>query len=386
MVRLPLSLLLVTLLAACGAAQVPIAFEPVEIKHRTTPSGQRVYVKDFNLLYEEGLAHEKAGRDRDAAELLEILIDEFPNHQSLAALYYHAGLARMRLRDHDKASAHFRESIRRYAGTRDARDGLFLLAEALQASGKLLEAADVYLGALSDPQVHKAIGGPLGVLDQLEAMTQRGIVLRKAGEAHKADRQLREVETLYRDHRDIRPVAESDWVARAYFERGEIYRELFDSIHFKLPVERMKRELEDKANLFLKAQNAYFRAVRLHNERWSLAAGYQIGALYARLIDDIYAAEVPGDLDEVTIEAYREELWKHTSVLARKAVVVFRKNIDLARRMGRDDEWVTRSQRQLERMETLIRTEKERERSQQPIERANYKEGMDPARRKRPGG
>ena len=374
---------LLACIAACGGPQQPVVqLEPIVIKHRTTPSGRRVYVRDFTLLYDQGIEHYKDKRWRDAAEVLEIAIAEYPRHADLGPAYYHAGLSRLVRREFDKAAAHFRQAIPHYNGTRDARDALFLLAEALTGSDRHAEAAGVYKGALRDPAVEKTIGGPLGVLDRLEATARRGISLRRAGDVQRADYQLRAVERIYRNHRDIRPVAESDWIARAYFERGEIYRELFASIRFKLPVEHMKRDLEDKANLFLKAQSAYFRGVRLHNDRWSLAAGFQIGNLYARLIDDIYAAEVPPDLDAVTVQAYREELWKHTGKLANKAVVVFRKNIALAKRMGRNDEWVRRSQTQLDRMQELIRQEVERQKRGTPLEAMPPQPGTDPARTK----
>lgn len=368
--------------ACAGSQQSVTQLDPIVIKHRTTPSGRRVYVRDFDLLYEEGMAQYGEKRWLPAAEVLEIAIAEYPNHVNLGPAYYHAGLARLILQAHDLAAAHFREAIRRYQGSRDARDALFLLAEALTGAGKHGQAAAVYQGALSDPAVAKVIGGPLGVLDRLEALTRAGISLRRAGDVHKADRQLRSVERMYRDHRDVRAVAESDWVARAYFERGEIYRELFATIHFKLPVEHMKRDLEDKANLFLKAQSAYFRCVRFHNPRWSLAAGFQIGNLYARLIDDIYAAEVPAELSSDLVEAYRAELWKNTGKLARKAVVVFRKNIDLAKRMGHNDEWVARSQEQLDRMQELMRQEEARARRGTTLEPQPPQPGTDPARLK----
>ena len=368
---------------ACGGAQPKVTrLDPIVIKHRTTAAGRRVYVRDFDVLHKEGMAHYEGKRWADAADLLEIAIVEFPKHPDLGPVYYHAGLARLILSQHGEAADHFRQAIRRYNGTRDARDALFLLAEALVGAGQHTQAAAVYRGALNDPAVEKAIGGPLGVLDRLEASARRGIALRSAGDVHKADRQLRAIERLYRDHRDIRAVAESDWVARAYFERGEIYRELFASIRFKLPVEHMKRDLEDKANLFLKGQSAYFRAVRLHNARWSLAAGFQIGNLYGRLIDDIYAAEVPPGLDSDMIDAYRTELWKNTGKLARKAIVVFRKNIDLARRLGQNDEWVRRSQQQLDRMQELIQQEVARERRGKTLQPLAPQPGTDPARLK----
>ena len=385
--------LLVSMSACTGAQKTVVTLDPIEIKHTGKGEGRTVYVKDFNLLLAEAKEHYDARRLAKAAELYGILAREYPTYEQIGDVQFNAGLCYFALQRWDEAIDRFRGAVQRRVGTRDARDAVFLMANAYARKGDHVQAAAIYGAALGDPaldgpEVERIMGGALGLLDQLEARAQRGIALRAANKPHKADRELRKLIRLYQDHRDVRLVAESEWVARAYYERGEIYRELFTTIKFRLPVERMQKELEDKAQLFLKAQNQYFRCVRLHNKKWSLAAGYEIGTLYARLIDDIYGAEVPPDLDEDTVQAYKDELWKHTGNLARKAVLIYRKNIDLARRMGKTGKWVERSQRQLDRMKQLIEQEDKRSRSYnaplgaEPND-AKAKGPQDPARRRK---
>lgn len=360
-------LLVAGILGACGpAASQVVELAPVEIKARDGRSGKRAFVRDFQVLYDEAMGHYDAGRWREAVDVFEILASEFPEHDGSGAAAFNCGLAWLRLGDPAAAAARFRDAIRHGQGSRDARDAVFLLAEALTIGGRHAQAAAVYNAALHDPEVQRIMGGPLGLLDRLEASAKRGFALKAAGKPHAADRALREVERIYEDNRAIRLVEDSEWVVRSYYERGEIYRELFESIRFRLPVERMQRDLEDKANLFLKGQAAYFRSVRLHHRKWSLAAGYRIGGLYSRLIDDIYAAEVPADLDANMLEVYREELFKHTGHLAKRAVTVLRKNIELAERMGVGGDWVDKSRAEMERMEKLLKREEKRIQSKQP--------------------
>jgi len=384
------SVLAALTLTACGAAQPVkvVKLDTMEIKHRTTPSGRKVYVRDFALLYQEASEHFREKRYQQAVELYDILASEFPADPRVGAIRFNAGLCYMALRKFQPAILRFRETIQRRIGHRDARDALFLMAQCHGHAGEHEQASAVYYAAISDPEVERIIGGKLGLLDRLEATCRSGIQLRKANKPHRADRRFRAVQRMYQNHREVPLVAQSDWVARAYYERGETYRELFTTIKFKLPVERMQKELEDKAQLFLKAQNQYFRCVRLHNKRWSVAAGYEIGTLYARLIDDIYHAEVPQDLDADTVAAYRDELWKHTRTLAGKAVVVYRKNIDLAKRLGIGGQWVQRSQRQLDRMQSLIDDQNKRSRAYNaPVGAEPVAPGKrvvkDPARRRR---
>ncbi len=372
-------------LSACGAAQpkAPIALAPVTIKVRTTPSGKRVYVRDFGTLVEEASQAFEAKDWVAAAELYDIIVDEYPDREGLGPVYFNAGLAYMKLKRPKQAAARFREAIRGGAGSRDARDAVFLLASATLAQGQVRRAAAIYGAMLDDARVIQLIGGELGVLDRLEASARQGLLLKRVGDVHAANRAFRRTQRIYDRFRDLRPVATSDWVVRAYFERGEIFRGLFESITFKLPVARMERDLEDKANLFLKAQSHYFRAVRLHHKRWSLAAGFHIGNLYARLIDDIYKAEVPKGLDALTVQTYREELLKHTSKLARRAVRVFEKNIELAKRIGAGGAWVERSRTQLDRMKRLLREEAARKaKADEAAEEAAAKKSGKKARRR----
>lgn len=347
------------LLFACATTaptkRPPTQLASVEIKVRTTPSGSRVYVREFDDLVDQAMAAYNDKRWLEAAELLTIITEEFPDEDGLGPIHFNAGLARLRLGKPAAAEGHFREAIRAGIGSRDARDAAFLLADSVSRQGRAKRAANIYGAMLDDPAVIRVIGGKLGTLDQMEASARQGLLLRQAKDIHGASRAFRKTQRVYDRYRDLRPVAESPWIVRAYYERGEIYRELFESIRFKLPVARMQRDLEDKANLFFKAQRHYFRAVRLHHPKWSLAAGYHIGNLYARLIDDIYGAEVPTGLDDATVKLYRQELLKHTGVLAKKAVRVFEKNVALAKRLGVKGTWIDKSQRQLKRMRRLLK-------------------------------
>lgn len=346
-------------LVACSAAKPQVVeLDPIEIK---ADDQKRAYIRDFDLLTSEASQRRESGDHAEAVRLYLIVIKEFPKAPHLSAIHYNCGLSFMQLKDHAKAAEQFALARKLAHGTRDARDALFLQAEAEEAAEHWQAAADIYKAALEDPAMQEEIGGVLGLLDELEATARLGLMLRKLGDPQRADVALRRVERIYSDHRDVNVVAESVWVARALFERGDIYRELFATIRFKLPVERMERDLEDKANLFLKSENAFYHCVRLHHRNWSLAAGFQIGALYATLISDIDNAEVPPEVTERMADVYRDELWKHTEKLAKRATVIYKKNIELAISLGeKDGDWARKSQEGLAQMEKMIEVSNER--------------------------
>ncbi len=348
----------VLLLGACAphAAVRTTELDPIEFKV-DRPKGEQpqVFIRDFEALSQQGLGHFQAGQWAEALRLFQIAIREFPKESGVFALEYNAGLCEQKLGHGPQAAALFQQAMQRSLGTRNARDCLFEWAESLEMAKDWLGAAQLLKSALDDPTVQTQIGGALGVLDALEATARMGIDFRQGGDLPKADEAFKRVDRIYRDKRDLSTVADSEWVVRSLYERGEIYRELFANIRFRLPVDRMKRDLEDKANLFLKSENAYFQCVRIHHKHWSLAAGYEIGHLYQQLIDDIDHAEVPPNLAEDTLEIYRDELWNHTEHLAKRAVTIYQKNIELATRLGeKDSDWVQKSAAGKVRMEKAI--------------------------------
>ncbi len=371
--RLWLCLLLLT--SACGAAQQNraadgtlqrnvVELDPIEIRTDRSTGKPLTYVRDHDALVDQAMAEFHAEHWADAVRLFDILLREYPNTPGLGAIAHNCGLALQAMGLHKEAAGRFATARLQNTGTRHARDALFLQAESLELAQDPTAAAVLYRDALDDPATQMQIGGELGILDALEAAARMGLCWRAAGEIKQADDAYRRVERLYNDHRDVQVVGESEWVARAAYERGELYRELFASIRFKLPVDRMKRDLEDKANLFLKAENSYYHCVRLHHKQWSLAAGHNIGGLYTRLIDDIDNAEVPPEIGEQLADVYRDELWNHTEKLAKRAVIIYRKNIELGKTLGASEsDWVSKSENGLSRMmETIERNQARRAR------------------------
>lgn len=358
---------------ACGAPQRQtsgrpdgdvVVLSPIEIKTDRATGKPLTYVKDHDALVDQAMDAFHAEQWADAVALFDVLLREYPNTPGSGAIAHNAGLALQHLGKHAEAVKRFAAARILNTGTRTARDALFLQAESLELAGDVTAAALLYKDALEDPKTQAEIGGELGVLDAVEAAARMGLNWRAAGEVKNADDAFRKVERLYNDHRDVQTVGESEWVARSFFERGELYRELFATIRFKLPVERMKRDLEDKANLFLKAENAYYHCVRLHHKKWSLAAGHNIGGLYTRLIDDIDGAEVPAEIDATLADVYRDELWNHTEKLAKRATIIYRKNIELGKTLGAaESEWVLKSEQGLSRMmDTIDRNQARRAR------------------------
>jgi hypothetical protein len=116
----------------------------------------------------------------------------------------------------------------------------------------------------------------------------------------------------------------------------------------------METDLEDKAQLFMQAQTASIRTMRLGNPHWSTAAGYNIGKMYEDFYTHVLAAEVPGDLTAEEQAIYFAELRKKIRPLMERAMQIYEKNIIMSERFGVDNDFTQHSQRSLERLKSYI--------------------------------
>ena len=144
------------------------------------------------------------------------------------------------------------------------------------------------------------------------------------------------------------------FVAMASMEGGQIYHELFGRIKFLLPVERMEKDLMDKANLFLKAQGEYLRTIRLRNPYWGVLAGVKVGRLYEEFFNDVMNAEVPPDLTASDLALYQAELKRQVRPLVAKAVDAYERNMTLSRMYGAKEEWFGDTEARLARLRKVL--------------------------------
>ena len=351
---------LVALLAAgCATARptpTPIEMEGMRFAAVEVDGSRRVEVLDAETLFQEaGRAFE--GQDYAvAAARYGLLVEHFPESRFFIASLYNGALSLERSGRCDEAVPGYEEVARRTAGSRDAHDALFRQA-ACHQTAEAWDAMAASLDRVLRPEYARISTG-----DSLQAHALRGLARQRGGDLALAERDFLAALKLYRRHID-QPVLDSDgYVSMAQYQIGEIYRELAGGIRFRLPVDRMMRDLEDKSNLFLKAQNAYLRTVRLQHPDFAVKAGYRLGALYETFYDDMLAAEVPAELDAEEVEVYFEELRKKIRPLIVTAIDIYERNLRLGQRMGRGtDDWVRRTEASLSRLEEVLRDDTSRQ-------------------------
>lgn len=264
-------------------------------------------------LYNSGLAYEQLGRWKDALPLYERLVTEVPGKESATDALYRMANCYAQLEQHDDVRKTVKRVLERSGlSTYDKIEAYTRLGDALFGLGRLSAAEDAYTDAL------------------------------------KINQRAAPDEVVPED---------SHFVVAAQYGISRVYHELFRALKFRLPVERMEKDMEDKISLFMRAQTAYIRTMRKGNAHWATAAGYYIGLMYEEMYRDLLAAETP-DLSDEESQLYFEELRSQIRPLMERALQIYEKNITLSERYNVDNDYTRKTQEGLERLKRYISDEK----------------------------
>ena len=334
--------------------------EPMHFAVVENERGRRVESLDPETLFQEGNSAFEAQDFALAADKYLLLIERFPGSRWDQVATFNGGLALEKGGHFAEAVPHFQRMLTLVAGSKDAQDALFRLAACYEG--------------LADWKAMRAIGDDIlrphyagiAIGDRIAGLAVRGRAAEGVGQLALAERDYRQALELYQGHLEERGLDKSPHVSLAQFRIGEIYRELFASIRFRLPLDRMARDLEDKSNFFLMAQSAFLRALRLQHPDWAVVAGFRLGALYEQMYDDMLGAEVPSELTPEERGIYEAELRNKIRPLLVRAIDIYERNLRLGQRFGKRDDWMTKTEASLERLQELLRADDKRKLGEQP--------------------
>jgi tetratricopeptide (TPR) repeat protein len=336
--------------AAPGADLPPsLTFPPEEVK--VGRLDLELEGKNDEELFAIGTAAYGASDWARAAAAFARIADLFPASRHEAAALFDAGLAYERLEEWRLALERFRTLERKYEGP-DAIEASFRVAECLYHLHELADARAALDALARRPDLAPG--------DRVRALAQRGIVELEDGRTEDAERSLRlAVGTYGAAAEDER--LDDHFASQAQFYLGEVYREWFRALPLdpsRGDEERLRRDLEHKAEMLLSAQGHYLRAIRMGNDRWAVASGYRIGELYDELRAQLLDAPLPPGLDEEHAAAYRSELRRQVRVLATKAITAYELTLQRAARAGVDDvRFLADAQASLERLRQVLAEE-----------------------------
>lgn len=339
--------------SACASEQV-IEMDPMRFQVVEDERGRRVETLDPETLFQEGNRAFEAQDFELAALKYNLIVERFPDSRWGPVATFNSGLALEKAGRQGEAVPRFSQMVERVRGSKDAQDALFRLAACHQALHDW-EA----MHAVGDEILRPHFAG-IAIGDRIAGLAIRGRAAEGFGQLALAERDYRAALELYQDNLELRGLDKSPHVSQAQYRIGEIYRLLFASIRFRLPLERMARDLEDKSNFFLMAQSAFLRTLRLRHPDWAVIAGYRLGALYETMYRDMLEAEVPPELTEEEVAIYDEELNRKVRPLLVRAIDIFERNLRMGQRFGKRDDWMQKTEASLERLRELLQQEAKR--------------------------
>lgn len=199
-------------------------------------------------------------------------------------------------------------------------------------------------------------GDRLLAAEQVEALARQGFALFQIDRFEDADARLAQADEIYTaatsDGRER--FGDTYFVAMARFYRAAILHRRFRAVSIHLPEQQMNTDFQAKLALLEQAQDAYNLTIRARHVYWVSAAGFQLGSLFEEFYDAIMYAPMPDWLDEAQRRTYYEQLEDQLRPVVDKAIWVFEKNLETARKLGYDNEFVALSEQQLERLQTVL--------------------------------
>ena len=337
-----------TVLAAGGAKKQMIELDPVLI--RPGKDGQPGRAIQADEVFEQANEAYQARRYEEAVEHYAMVIKYFEDSRFYRPSLFNSGLVYEKLERWAAAAAQYERIIAEHGDKSDAKDAFYRLAHVRAELGDW--------DAIDGLMTQVMLRGDLEHFDRMEAHLRRATALLELGKLGQARDGFHTMVRLNREASGTDHLADStEFMVQARFGLGRVYHQMVMGIPLVLPPQKMGEDLQEKAELFLKAQTSYIQALREHHAQWSVAAGYMIGKLYEDFYLDILAAEIPDSLTDEQTSMYFEELRKQLRPLMVRAIKVYEKNLSLSKRIARPDQdtrWVDASDTHLRHLKAYL--------------------------------
>jgi len=340
-----------------ASAVTTLVMEPIQVVARLRDGKREYEVFDAAGLFEQAGVALHAKRWDEAVAIYDRLVREFPESRYFVPSLYNAGLALEAKKDWGGAVARFKTAADKARSPRDAIDALFHLGACFAEADNHAAAADVFARLVERADLAPA--------DRVEAMVRRGLAQYHLKDGSAAERTFREAIAFYRKADQEQRLDADFFLAMAHYYLAEIPHDAFKQQPIRLPERQMERDLEAKARLLLTAQGRYIATINVRNPHWATASGFQVGALYREFYDAVIGAPIPyADLrrraraarvsyDDV-LKAYVGQVRQYMRPLLENAIRVHEKNLLMAERTGVRNDWVRRSNAQLDALRGLL--------------------------------
>ncbi len=233
--------------------------------------------------------------------------------------------------------------------SQDQADALLRLGEASNLAGDWSQATDALRRRLAIK--------PMTLNQEIETRARLIFSLRMTGMFKDARNEVEKVASLQGLNATLPEIQANYFVAMSAFEGAAVWHDIFKSIRFILPTDRMEKDLTDKATLFLKAQAEYLRTIRLGNPFWRIQAGISIGRMYEEFYDSLLSAQTPPEFTKEQLDIYISDLKSKAKPLLAKALVTYERNLSTAKMYRGGNEWIEEMEARINRLKEILESD-----------------------------
>jgi tetratricopeptide (TPR) repeat protein len=307
---------------------------------------------DADSLLERGNQFFDQGAFDKALQVFRTLLVSFPESSLRDAAHYNAGLCLEHLAEDQEALRQYSDLVRIFPNSTYIKDAYFRIGF-LSAKAKVWQETETTFSLV-------LTRNDLLPMETLEARVALGVARFMSGRFQDSEQDFREALRFYEKESEHAYLPADYWVGQSRFYLGEIYARQFESLSLVSLEDKSKastgavgERLEEKCAILLRAQTSFIKAIRIGHAGWATAAGYRIGSMYETLYRELLAVPVPDELDDEATSVYQAELRERIRVLVTKAIRVYEQSLQMAQRVGADNQWVAQTEAALSRMKSL---------------------------------
>ncbi len=324
-----------------------IQMEPLVILVKPDPITGLETFNAYQLL-QEGNSLFQQQKYELAIKIYDRIITLFDDSEHLAMAYLNKALALENLKKYSEAITIYEIFTQRFQTHEDYIFAKFRLATSYAADNNWTRSVEIF-DELSKMK--------LDTQDYIEAVVSMNLGLYMLRYYEIAESGFAQIVHQYEDNSAQNSPVIRFQLAQAFYYLGEIYQQYFEASKINLPDgkndEEIQQQLESKCQFLLRAQTNYIKAIRQGNFEWATRAGFRIGNLYETFYNQLKTMPKPSELSEEQHQVYFEELLKKIAVLIRKAIKIYERSIDMAKRVGVQNEWVQKTEENLRMLEKV---------------------------------
>ena len=291
-------------------------------------------------LAEAGNLFKTLGDTAKAALVFEEFMNKNPDSHLLEMCAITSATYRENIKQWEKAAENY--LVLRYISSARRIPAIFKAGICLYNANKLKEAIEIldeYAQIANDPN------------PQLEAFCKVGLAYYELDEIDKAKEYFKKSINFYNSKKNQNQM-NSYFAARAQYVLAEIDYVIFASID--LTTANFKKKTE----AFPKAMSGFKKTVDFKVAEWTTASIYKMGKLFEEMANAFLNAPLPDGMSEQEVVDYTFLMKQKSTPFQENALVMYKRNIDLAQKNKLSNQWITLSKSRSSMLSSLLKAEK----------------------------